>query len=572
MAEGAAVSDNPFVFDLFNESDPNDDSAYPARLISADGTESNITVTFNNGKASVELNADNILYICGMNDGHTFRISEKESVEYIAVATGLDEGGTVMIESNKLAPVSFVNAERGTGSLTVYKTITHPFGADYQIPENLEAFEMTVTLGGIGTANAEFTAVHTDTARQITKVQTDENGQFKVLLKHNEQITISGLPVETVVRVDEPDSGAGFTPTYWSNGEESTDTYGQAEITANNTASVIVENVYEPEKVSDINIELYGKKSILDAANNAVIDISAWDSDYIFEIILQRYNEEANTWEDVGNSIKLSKANGNTFTFDLSDEEYTKQGVYAYQVYEVEPDTADRVGGIIYDPVWHTFSVHVADTDMDGEFEIVRVHSEHANKDFEINGNGNYDINIDFTNIKSTSIPALVTIDVVKELVNSSSSGAVGLAGYNFGLYTDESCTIPAINTDFNNDGTDDIVIDSVATDAAGEGWIDVTFNEVAFENSDYYTFYVKEIDGRINNMTYSTKVVKVEVTLSKATIDNGAITNILADEVVLSDELTFTNICSPADAQLTIDVCKQNDQRQRSYSKRIYL
>lgn len=553
MADGSTVSDKPFIFDLFNESNPYDGRIYPARLISADGTESEISVCFDDGNATVELNAGDILYIGGMKEDNVFRIVERESVEYIATATGLDENGTVTIISGTLAPVNFVNSDRGTGDLTISKVITHPFGPDYQIPDTLEDFEITVTLSGIGTANAEFTISRTEITQDFAKIQTDENGQFTVNLNHNELITIFGLPIGTLARVEETKTGTGFTPTYWNDGEKSDEAYGEVEVTLNSTASVIIENTYEPEKVSDVNIELTGKKSILDAANgNSLLDITQWDNDYIFEIILQRYNDETNEWEDVGETVKVSKTNGDTFAFDMSGEEYAKPGIYAYQVYEIEP--VDRVDGIIYDPVWHTFSVYVDDTDMNGELEIVRVHSEHANKDFELNAGGNYEVINNFTNIKTASVPALVTVDIVKNLINNSNSDRANLAGYNFGLYTDENCTVPATNTDFDNDGTDDIVIDRVATDSAGEGWIDVTFNEVAFENSDHYVFYVKEIDNGINGMTYSTKIVKVEIDLTKTTLNNGAIANIVAEKVTFSDELTFTNTYSPTEAELAID------------------
>lgn len=448
---------------------------------------------------------------------------------------------------------SAASYSKGTGDLTIAKEITHPFNSDYQLPDTPEPFEITVTLSGAGTANAEFTVSRTETTQDFSKIQTDENGQFTVELGHNELITIFDLPAGTVARVEETKTGKGFTPIYWNDSEKSEKNYGEITVTPNKTVSVTVENIHEPRKVDNVNIELFGKKSIIDEETNTVIDISSWGEDYFFEIAFQRFNSETDEWEDVCSPAKLSKTHGDTFSFDLSAENYAKPGIYAYQVYEIEPQE-NRVEGIIYDPVWHTFSVYVDDSDMDGTLEIVRVHSEHANKDFGLNSNGNYEIINNFTNVKTNSVPALITADITTNLINSAGSELVGLAGYNFGLYTDENCTIPAVNTDFNNDGTDDIVIDRVATDSAGEGWIDVIFNEIAFENADHYVFYIKEINNGISSMNYSDKVVAVEINLTRTTNSDGTVSNIIADEVVFSDDLIFTNTYSPTSTQLEID------------------
>ena len=536
MAEGAAAPNGPFTFIITNESDAIT-AELPAWRIDADGRETNTTVKFTDGTASVELNPGDVLYIGGMTAGHTFRIVERETAEYVATATGLSDAGTVSINRNQIIPVAFVNDDRGTGNLTIAKEVEHDFGTEYQIPAD-KIFTMEVTLAGIGTANATFEAVHTNGT--YTEITTDANGKFNVQLKHDERFEVFGLPAGTTATVVERNITAGFTSAYWDNGVIGD---GTVTVVHNSTVSVVVINDYEAENVYPVNIALNGQKTVKDAAGNIV---TAWPDDYRFTIVLERHG--ATGWERVDSKV-LDK-NNKTFSFDMSGEVYDAPGVYSYQVYEVEPEIgdADRVDGMIYDIVWHTFSVYVSDEDMDGRLEIVRVHSEHAEKDFEP-VNGVYTVNVDFENTQTVTVPALATVEIQKVLKNASGSPLASLAGYHFGLYTDADCTVPAVV----GNGIQTISLNP--TDAVGEGWIDIQLDQVGS-----YTFYVREIAGSMDGMSYSTSVIKVVVDV---VADGG---NALAAEVSYyhadgtvydlgtDGEVEFTNTYTVTDTELIID------------------
>ncbi len=546
MAEGVADPGKAFVFDIFNTTDGYDGSIYPALLVKADGTEQNIDVYFDDGNTSIDLKAGEVLYIGGMTHGETFRIVERETAEYIATSTGLSESGTVTVNQNELIPVSFVNADRGTGNLTIAKEVEHDFGVDYEIPTD-KKFTMQVTLNGVGTANAEFDAAHSGKSA-ITNITTDANGQFTVELAHDEQFEVFGLPAGTEATVVETEYGDGFTPAYLNNGTKTNEVYGEVTVVRNNTVSVIVVNDYEAKKVDPVNIDLGGEKVVKNADDEV---IENWDSDWKFTIVLEKY-DVISGWDEIGRETVDADNKSFSFSDIMAAEEYAAPGAYSYQLYEVEPeiDATDRVDGMIYDLTWHTFSVYVSDADMDGKLEIVRVHSDHANKDFELVG-GRYTIKADFENIQTVTVPALATVDIQKVLTNESGSPLVSLAGYNFGLYTDAECTSAATI------GNGIQAISLNPTDAVGEGWIDIQFNE-----SGQYTFYVKEIAGNINKMSYSTNVIKVVVDVdihaenANALVANVSYFNADGSAYTLNGdgEVEFINVYVPTDAELAID------------------
>ncbi len=547
MADGVADPGEAFTFDIFNITDAGDGAIYPAWLVKADGTTEDTSVYFDDGSTSIELDAGDTLYIGGMTSGETFRIEERETAEYIATATGLSQAGTVTVNANELLPVSFVNDVRGTGNLTIAKEVEHDFGQDYNIPADM-TFTVQVTLSGIGTYRQPFTAEHSGNS-EISSITTDENGQFTVTLKHDEQLEVFGLPAGTEVTVVEQNPSAGFTPSYWDNG-----ILGDGKVTVldNNTVSVIVVNDYEAKKVYGENIHLGGDKVVKDENGNTVTN---WPENYKFDIVLEKY-DATNGWVEIGR--ETVDADNKSFSFNdvMATEEYSAPGVYSYQMYEEEPEIDDdgRVNGMIYDITWHTFSVYVSDYNMDGQLEIVKIHSDHANKDFEP-VDGIYTIDAGFENAQTVTVPALATVEIQKILENDSGSTLVSWAGYSFGLYTDPECLTAATI----GDGIKTIGLNP--TDSVGEGWIDIQFDQ-----SGTYTFYVKEIAGNNDRMSYSETVIKIVVTVHALSTDASVL---VADvdyytadgqdyDLGADGEVEFINTYDPVDTELTVDFVKK--------------
>ena len=535
LAEGVEATSQRFNFTVVNTSNPNDNSEYSAIIATANGTTAT-TVKFTAGRTTVALGADESIYIGGLTEGNVFTVTETETVEYALMGilvNGNAATSATLTVADGLQTAEFINAYRKVGNLTIAKEIEHDLGTDYQIPDMY--FSVNVTLEGIGTENNSFTASMNGTETVVNTL----NGTFRITLKHGDQFEIFGIPEGTVVTVTETNPGAGFEAAYWDNGVLGD---GKVTIAGDATASVLIVNGYSPNGILSPSLSVGGTKYV---RNSDGTPVTNWGNN-TFDVVLKRYT--ANGWTEV-ETITLSDYK-KTFSFDLSREEYPKAGVYSYQVFEIEPpeNSPSRVGGMLYDKVVHTFSVYVSDPNMDGMLDIVRVHSDHADKDFAEVG-GTWMVTTDFTNVQHTTAPAPISIKIQKELSNPSASPAVGYAGYSFGLYTDAACTTPV------SDAVDGVQkVELSPTDSIGNGFIDVIFDKTG-----NYTFYVKEIAGNNSKMTYSQKVVKVDVTVTNG--QGGALVASVAYDIATNNEgkLEFTNVYAPERAELVVDfVSKQ--------------
>ena len=547
MAEGVAAPTGTFAFELYNTTDPNDNTTYPARLLRTDGTEVDVSVSFNGGQARVELKAGESIYIGGMTPSDTFRIVEEETAAYyVSSVTGLNASDAVTVEAQEIKAVSFVNDERGVGDLTIAKEVTHDFGQEYGIAAT-KTFTIEVTLSGIGTENHEFRAAHSGdpTVDRVTTV----DGRFTVTLKHDEQFEIFDLPAGTVATVTEVNltSIPGFTPSYWENGVLGD---GRVTVVKDDVAEVIVVNDYQPGKVDPINVTVSGSKTLTGR------DWLSTDR-FIFE--LQRYDGiNAATgealWTRLGDQATATSANRTfTFTNAFARETFDVVGTYYYRVVEIEP--AQPIGGVSYDKTVHSFSVNVGDADMDGKLEITSVVPSRETTVVTLTADG-WNVNTSFTNVYSTTGSATATIDLNK-LVANNGGAPKSSAGYRFGLYDESESTLLFTSPTTTDRGFARLVLTYTATGT--------------------YRYVLKEIvpDPIPNGWTYST--VKIPVTVVVSDNGNGVITSavIYAGDtppanVGSSISATFTNTYDPTDTTLEIDfVKKQLDGRAFSSNDR---
>ncbi len=520
MAAGVADPGTEFVFDIFNTTNAQDGRYYPALLIKADGTEVETSVLFDDGNATVELNAGDVLYIGGMPAGDTFRIVERETAEYIATATGLSDSGTVTVNQYEIKNVAFVNDDRGAGNLTIAKEVEHDFGVDYQIPAN-KNFTMQVTLSGIGTANATFTAEHSGNS-EIENVTTDADGKFTVTLKHDEQLEIFGLPAGTVATVVEQNPAAGFTPAYWDNGQPGD---GQVTVVDANTVSVIVVNDYEAAEVYPVNITVSGSKTLSGRE---------WTADDSFTFELQKLLDNGG-WQSLGTAAASSGATTFNFTTAFSNEHYTKAGIYYYRVIEIEPDGS--LGGVSYDKTVHSFSVIVGDVNMDGQLEITDVVASRPDTTEVTTTATGWNVNTAFTNTYSTSGNATVTIDLNKAITNNGGS-AKSLAGYTFGLY----------------DGENRVYTSPATTDRGFARFV------LSYTETGTYQYALKEIVPETVPAGWTYSNVEIPVTVVVSDDGDGTISAIIfigteqPANAGTSITANFTNTYDPTDTELAIN------------------
>lgn len=548
MADGLTAPAETFAFILTNTTNSADNTTYPAWRVSADGKGSETTVKFENGAAKVTLKADEKLYIGGMNEGDVIKIAEEETVAYIGTASGLTNS-SVTVKKNEMQVVTFVNEERGTGSLTVGKEIKHDLGTGYEIPAG-KKFTMKVTLSGVGTANKTFVAIMPDGKKD--KITTDANGVFEIQLEHDQQVTIQGLPTGTKATVVEQEVPNGFTATY-TGGEN-----GSVTIEKGGLAVVTVQNAYKPAKVYPVNLAISGTKYVKNENGELV---SNWNGNE-FVVVLERYDQTKKDWVEV-ERVTLNDAK-HDYTFEkISEEAFDAPGEYYYQVREIE----GLIAGMDYSSVKHTFTVVVSDADMNGQLEITKVIDTRTNPNVELGKeDGVYVMKTDFTNVQNVTNTVHANIGIQKKLENDSKSQLVTMAGFQFELYTDAECKIVAKAE--NIAGVESI--ESAPSDGVGEASIDIKFKA-----QGEYVFYLKEVKGSIKNMTYSDQVIKVVVKVGvdpeDATKLTQTTTYYLNDREydLVGGKVVFTNVYTPDKAILPINfVTKKMDGRELTESE----
>ncbi len=520
LAAGAETPVAPFQFNLSGNVGT---ANLPAYMVPASGAAYETTVVFTDGAATVMLNAGDVLYIGGMTDGQTVTVTEVETADYYvqSVNGANGTGVTLTVADQQIASAHFINASRGKGDLTISKVIRHDLGTDYVIPEG-KTFTMTVTLSGIGTANATFTTAKGGQTSQIT---TDANGTFQVTLEHNEQVTIYDLPEGTVATVVENDPPAGFTPQYYDNGVAGD---GIVTVTADNVVSVIVRNDYVPARVYPVNVTVSGTK---------VLTGRDWQDDDVFTFQLQRHLG-GNNWQLMSEQKVLGTDADKVFDFNgaFGSESYAEAGTYYYRVVEIQP--VGNLAGVTYDTTVHAFSVIVGDANMDGTLEITEVRAARPATTHVAQTDNGYHVTVDFTNTYSTSGTATVTIDLNKTVKNDSGSPLATLSGFAFGLY---------------NEAGERVAISEATTD---RGFARMA---LSFDEEGTYNFTLKEIvpDPVPDGWQYSTKSYAVTVVVTDS--GEGYLTAVIYldgnDETpATSVSATFENIYVPGTAQLDID------------------
>ncbi len=540
LAEGVSAGGS-FTFLLNNLSDGKDSSTYPARKLAVDGTASDMQVKFQNGEAAVTLAAGETLYIGGMSDGHQIRIREQESADYKVESVNAiaAEEITVTIAAHTLTPAAFVNTNRNKGNLVIAKEVEHDFGTGYEIPTD-KSFAITVTLEGIGTANAEIPAKLTGSA--IESIRTDENGSFTVSLKDDQQLELSGLPEGIIATVVEPAPGTGFEAVYWDNGLRGD---GVVQIEGNATASVIVVNDYHSGEITGKSIAVGGGKLLKWYVDDVLTDYP-WQSDYSFSFQLQKLDDNG-LWQTIATDTVLGTDTEKVFRLDnaMDAEIYTAIGSYSYRIVESQENPLD---GFRYDLSVHAFTVEVADADMDGKLEIKDVTTTGETVSIQSSADG-WDVFASFTNIYAPDSSNQVSVEIAKLVENPTGSPAASAKGFRFALY----------------DGQTQVAV-SEYTDASGSTRLILgPYTEPAS-----YNYILRELpaDGAAPGWSYSTAGIPVTIEV----VDNaqGELVAVIRQaEANANDTDTiiytaFTNLYDPKDAELTIDfVSKQLSGRE---------
>ena len=476
-------------------------------------------------KIEMTVSAGETLFLTGLPTGVEYSVTESAdnsdyklksvSVNGVHSNDGVAKGS---VTAYLLDDVHFVNTPVTVGSLIVSKSVTHPFGSGYSIPEGLE-FNVSIALKGDGVAGKSFPAY---TSEGETKVTTDANGVFSVTLADGGSISVHEIPEGTEYTVTETNIPAGFTVSSASTGLN-----GVVSAEGNAVASLV--NDYSPAPATP-DIEVVVDKLLSGR------DFAEGDS---FEFVLERYSDSARAGYvviDRATATAMSDiVDGKLVTtLSLDGESYTAAGSYHYAIVETDASlTGNGVPGVTYDKTRLHFTVVVADADMDGSLEASAVTpltpvtvSGDVEDGFTVHGQ--------FNNSYRATVPETVTVDITK-LISNPSNATIGRNGFSFTLY----------------DEAGEAVAHSNITDVNGKAIISMTFGADFIGESYTYTLKEDVHTSPIPGMTYSTE----EKTFTVEIIDNndGSVGTLINGVKADRYAAEFTNIYEPENAFLIL-------------------
>lgn len=423
----------------------------------------------------------------------------------------------------------FTSDLKPTGDLIIRKSVEHPFGTGYSVPEGL-TFGFRVELG------AEYAGKTLETSQGT--VTADSAGVITVWVEADSSLTVYDLDVDTQVKVTEISEHPGFR----ANREQQ-----QIVITKGQYNVVRFTNTYTAAPADSGTLRVGGVKNLEGR------DWQEGDS-FTFQLEYQTgFDGDRYTWEPLGtetvtyalveledpeNPGLIPQADFNRFDFTalLAQFPFDEAGYYAFRVSEV----AGSIGGISYDPLVGYFTVLVGDSDMDGSLEIQDV-TVSGNAQVTVDETG-FAVCVNVTNRYAPAGSAQILVDIVKNMEDRS--GQVKLPeGFLFDLY----------------DEAGNLVASSEATGAAGETAIKLVYSADRAGQTFFYTL-VERADGQ-PGVVYDERTYSIQVSVAD-NLDGtvSAVVSAAGSEEAASDQFraVFTNVYDPEDAALELSGTKE--------------
>lgn len=392
----------------------------------------------------------------------------------------------------------FKPLEKIVNSLTVSKTVEHPLGEGYVIPDNI-SFDFKVELGSF--------YANTTLQTSAGEVTTDQNGELTLSVKPNGWVTVDGIDEGTKVTVTEIDSKA---PGFSVKGEN----YQETVINQGEESKLQFVNLYTPEAVQPVNVTVTGTK---------VLEGREWQEGDNFTFLLEQ--NMSGVWTELGKETVTYKEDENDFNkFDFTSYikklTFTNVGEYEFRMTEI----SGNLENVDYDKTVNSFVIKVTDRDMDGKLEIGNVES--SQNAATVTTDDGFAVDVTFNN---TFIPPVVPDDIsvhitVNKTVENKGEYKRSAEGFEFIL----------------EDGFGDKK--SFKTDGNGVAVTDITITESHTDNVLRFMVYEKNTGEK--GVTYDTRVYTVLVAVSLGE-DNKLKADVTVDSKAVEDiELGFENIC----------------------------
>lgn len=428
----------------------------------------------------------------------------KETIFFIAllliVTLAIDNTFAFIATSTSNVSNTFKPYEFKENDLIINKTVEHPYGEYYQLPNKL-LFKFKVNLGS-KYANYEF-----DTS--VGKKKSDKDGILEVSVKPNEPLTISGIDEGTLVKVTEIQDKYGF---------EVKDREITKEITITESGVLVISftNVYTPDPIKLNDITITGTKILQDRE---------WREGDNFTFMLEYLNENQE-WITLSTKTIEYKENDNDFNkFNFTEEiqkvEYDTIGTYYYRISEVIGDD----NNIDYDQNINYFSIEITDDDMNGKLELTNIEGHQNitvnNKNIDVTFNNRFKLeNVEDIEIKIAS----------QKEVKNTGDYEISPKGFTFVLTNTETNTKKELLS--NNDG--------------------MTIFGITYTKDDIgktYNYTLHELNDNQPNVTYSDKVYKIQVEIVLNREDKLQANIRLDGDEVNNVKAVFENIYHKVDA-----------------------
>ena len=423
---------------------------------------------------------------------------------------------------------TFISGLAPEGGIIIRKTVEHPFGDSYTVPENI-AFGFRVELGEEYAGKTVITTQGPQTA--------DSNGNITVTVKPGESAGIREIVAGTSVTVTELAQAPGFAVADGIASQTVT-------VAARQDTTVRFVNTYTPAPVPDVNLEVTGVKNL---------EGRPWQEGDTFTFQLEhRYlGDENSPWTQLGTASVTYDPTVEDFNcFDLSQlvqsVDYSKIGTYCFRISEI----GGIIGGITYDELVSYFDVQVSDVNMDGYLEFSHVIGTAGAEASWDDARETYCVKLTFSNHYAPTGSAAVSIPIRKSVEDRSGQSHTA-DGFTFELYTPEGQLLQT----------------SEPTSASGETGFRLVYE--AAQAGQTFTYIVKETGGGTveGAMTYDDTEYPVHVTV-KDDLDG----TVSAEADV--QELSFVNIYDPQDAAVVFNGTKTlegRDLREGEFSFLLY-
>ena len=433
----------------------------------------------------------------------------------------------VMTQTSSLIN-TFISGLAPEGGIIIRKTVEHPFGETYIIPEHI-GFGFRVELGEEYAGKTVITTQGSQTA--------DSNGNITVTVKPGESVGIREIIAGTSVTVTELAQSPGFAV---ADGIASQTVV----VTARQDTTVRFVNTYTPAPISDVNLEVTGIKNL---------EGRPWQEGDTFTFRLEhRYLDDANSpWTQLGTASVTYDPTVEGFNcFDLTElvqsVNYSQIGIYSFRVSEME----GVIGGITYDELTSYFDVQVSDVNMDGYLEFSHVTGTAGAEAFWDDARATYCVTMTFSNHYAPTGSAAVSIPIRKTVEDRSGQSHTA-DGFTFELYTPEGQLLQT----------------SEPTSASGDTSLRLVYE--AAQAGQTFTYIIKETGGGTveGAMTYDATEHTVYVTVT----DN--LDGTISAEADVQ-ELSFVNIYDPLDAAVLFNGTKTlegRDLREGEFSFHLY-